>query len=604
MPPRSIPLVDCLTKQEIETTIPQLIAQLCSVIDDRSKFPVPVTMKPADFSGVCALYPPSASAPFAWWDPSNVQAGITATAVMTKFQSAMWQLVDWASRVYTARAKDDASPSSVPHAGARFAQPPIYSSSTIFEHESQLIHKLITYWIYYVRYRPSECKSEEDRLYEDVSHEGHGQSITTLKLKLIIAVRSCAQDLTLIAMLCECVLSFVSDSGRLPLSLLSTKMGAHCSILYFRHITGHYVPIHHLYRDDGCEWQVARCMYAPLNGCQRVMILHQHKIYEEDGFIVHNNLQRNGVMGSTTMQPHPIASVTAGEMYAFIGSQGDHPFTKSPHNYMHVDSDYLLGIFQSCDLPSELLEGLEEVIQEGVSSSSGSLFTLMQQLLRDEFPKPQQRIGVLVPRQPMEKQILELLLLEALKEEAEANTANESIAEIVHQIEGDAQATLSEIIHTNKRALMEQWIREQNAEHAEIVRRSQDRGSARPRESDVSAPNAAAVSSSASSSPQVLVTSVPLEASLQAVVDLLAHRRSKNRVVVTVLTRCLHMLSQHTPLTSIGKKGSHRTFHFKQFEPCTLVNVHGTKDSSVGRQFTTMIADRIMQMAVQMGLRC
>ena len=63
----------------------------------------------------------------------------------------------------------------------------------------------------------------------------------------------------------------------------------------------------------------------------------------------------------------------------------------------------------SCGLPSELLEGFEEVIQEGGScSSSGSLFALMQQLLRDEFPKPQQRIGVLVPRRPTQSSIVEV----------------------------------------------------------------------------------------------------------------------------------------------------------------------------------------------------
>ena len=71
-------------------------------------------------------------------------------------------------------------------------------------------------------------------------------------------------------------------------------MRAHCSILYFRHTTGCFVPIHHMHRDDG-EWHVARCVYAPLDGRQRAMVLHDGKICEEDGFMVHNSLRPDTV---------------------------------------------------------------------------------------------------------------------------------------------------------------------------------------------------------------------------------------------------------------------------------------------------------------------
>ena len=92
---------------------------------------------------------------------------------MTLFKFAMWQLINWASDVYTAKATAD-TPFNA-QAGARFARLPIYTDQTIFEDESRLIHKLLTYWIYYVRHCSPSRKADGDRQHEDVTHQDYGQ---------------------------------------------------------------------------------------------------------------------------------------------------------------------------------------------------------------------------------------------------------------------------------------------------------------------------------------------------------------------------------------------------------------------------------------------
>jgi hypothetical protein len=106
--------------------------------------------------------------------------------------------------------------------------------------------------------------------------------------------------------------------------------------------------------------------------------------------------------------------------------------------------------------------------------------------------------------------------------------------------------------------------------------------------------------SSAASSAAAAVS--PLTANFQQVEELLSRRRSKNRVVIAVLMRFLQSLSRHTPLTIINKAGSHRTAHFDNFSSLTLVEAHGRKDSTVGRCVVTRVAERLMQMAVRLGL--
>ena len=379
-----------------------------------------------------------------------------------------------------------------------------------------------------------------------------------------------------------------------------------------------------MYRDDGCEWHVAQCVYAPLNGRQRVMVMHHDKICEEDGFMVHNTLQqkaaaRMNVEGSVGKSGR--APPAAGQMYAFIGAHGEYPFTKSPLSYTHVDLECKLDALRSCNLAPEEYADFEEIVQEEANAEEAdragdSLLTIVRNLLQEDYPKPRSRIGILLPRQPVEKQVLELLLLEALVEEVAASTGQSgAIFELVQQIETEAKADIDEVIRVGKRELMDQWIQEAHAQRAAIARDSQDcrSGGKQQRNTNTNSDlldfkpghqtgaDRSVVSTLKSTS--VEAPALSQAACLQAVDALLTRRRSKSRVVMKVLTRCLHMLSQHTPITAIGKAGSHQTVHFKDFRPLTLVKVHGSKDTTVGRQFVTDIAGRIMQMAVQLGAR-
>ena len=394
-------------------------------------------------------------------------------------------------------------------------------------------------------------------------------------------------------------------------------MRAHCSILYFRHTTGCFVPIHHMHRDDG-EWHVARCVYAPLDGRQRAMVLYNDKICEEDGFMVHNSLRPDTVAhmsASSIAGRGRSARPEAGEMYGFIGAHGENPFTKSPFHYRHVDPDYVLSVFHGLELPSEDYVGLAELLHEGAEQIGTSLLTAMQQLLGEDFPAPRGRIGILLPKQPLEQQVLELQLLQALVEIAAADTDKSgAAARVVQQIEAEAQTDIDEVIQAGKRALMDRLIQEQLAEHAAAVRRSQGRHTGGAQHHCVSTGGALSVAkstlppvatksilmSSAASSAAAAVS--PLTANLQQVEELLSRRRSKNRVVIAVLMRFLQSLSRHTPLTIINKAGSHRTAHFDNFSSLTLVEAHGRKDSTVGRWMVTRIAERLMQMAVRLGL--
>ena len=395
-------------------------------------------------------------------------------------------------------------------------------------------------------------------------------------------------------------------------------MKAHCSILYFRHTTGCLVPIHQMHRDDGCEWHVARCVYASLDGRQRAMVLHNGKICEEDGFMVHNSLRPDTVAhmsASSIAGCGRSARPEAGEMYGFIGAHGENPFTKSPFHYRHVDPDYVLSLFHGLKLPSEDYVGLAELLHEGAEQIGTSLLTTMQQLLGEDFPAPRGRIGILLPKQPLEQQVLELHLLQALVEIAAADTdKGGAAARVVQQIEAEAQTDIDEVIQAGKRALMDRLIQEQLAEHAAAVRRSQGRHSSGEQHHCVSMGGALSVAkstlppvatksiltSSAASSAAAVVS--PLTVNLQQVEELLSRRCPKNRVVIAVLMRFLHSLSRHTPLTIINKAGSHRTAHFDHFSSLTLVEAHGRKDSTVGRWMVTRIAERLMQMAVRLGL--
>ncbi len=174
-PPLSIAADDRITAEEIHSTLPCLMAQ---VVGLGVHAVAPPELQPSSFTTICEIYPPSHN--FAWWSASDASVTARAKLRISVFTSAMAWLVEWASAAYKCRAIADATMESfttpLQQRGlSSFFSPPVYRGRSIFEDESRLIHKMIVHWIYFVRHFPFACKAEEQRLYDDTSHQHYGQ---------------------------------------------------------------------------------------------------------------------------------------------------------------------------------------------------------------------------------------------------------------------------------------------------------------------------------------------------------------------------------------------------------------------------------------------
>ena len=175
-PPLSIAAADRITAEEIHSTLPRLIAQ---VVGLGVKAIAPPELRPSAFLAICAIYPPSHE--FAWWDAADAHATKHAEVHIGGFTTAMWRLVQWASDAYNFRAMVDAAAEAAADTSPQtqtgpfpFYSSAVYRGRSIFDDESGLIHKMLIHWIYFVRHFPSACKSQEQRLYEDISHQHYG----------------------------------------------------------------------------------------------------------------------------------------------------------------------------------------------------------------------------------------------------------------------------------------------------------------------------------------------------------------------------------------------------------------------------------------------
>ena len=174
-PALSIAADDRITAEEIRNTLPRLIAQVVGLGVNAI---APPLLQASAFTAICEIYPPSHD--FAWWNANDASATTQAESRMNVFTSAMSWLVEWASAAYNARAMVDAMKEAVtkpPHqtGSSPFLSPPVYRGRSIFEDESRLVHKMLVHWIYFVRHFPSARKTEEQRLYDDISHQHYGQ---------------------------------------------------------------------------------------------------------------------------------------------------------------------------------------------------------------------------------------------------------------------------------------------------------------------------------------------------------------------------------------------------------------------------------------------
>ena len=373
---------------------------------------------------------------------------------------------------------------------------------------------------------------------------------------------------------------------------------------------------------DGCKWHVSTCAYAPSEGRQRVIVLHNQKISDDDGLMVHNASNRGADKEAATANSHRDAIIqrqqhaapTGGAIYAFIGPHGHHPFTMSPLAYNFAGPARKLHYMENMNLPQSEREDLEASITEVARNESRfNLLSTMQNLLQDDFPGPQQRVGITVPHCPSQKQTVELLLLETLAEYLDSEEgANVQAQELVSQIEEETGASLNDVIHDARRAEMQLYIQEQNAQHAAVVAAhalraasgSAPAGQAATQLTVTKSEDGPAVSTSPTSSSVLLESAVTSCTLSEHALAWQKARRVKYRHVEGLFRRVLKALSKSSAAATITVSGSHQTIHSRHFKALTLTRVHSKKETSMVGRYATQLAEKLMQVTARIGLQC
>jgi hypothetical protein len=262
-----------------------------------------------------------------------------------------------------------------------------------------------------------------------------------------------------------------------------------------------------------------------------------------------------------------------------------------------------------------------------------ALIEVMREALGGQWPKAYEALFIAIPRRGLESELAELLLLEALKEEAEAG--DERAQQLLdHLVEESGAVDEAALIDAQRSRVeeMQRWQQEQLRLHAEAVARTEYRSSQHkaiktapllvaPSKSAAasshqidecqqtpsfhtsacasasvltagngSAPPAvsSALSLTQSTSSIELACSWTADAALTDVASLLQTGRRKFGVIVKAAVKFLHSLHP----TSINQSGSHRVFHFGQTGPVTLVLPHAgrrSKDGTVSQRYCTRL---------------
>jgi len=351
-----------------------------------------------------------------------------------------------------------------------------------------------------------------------------------------------------------------------------------------------------------------------------VIVLYHQKI-SGDGFMVHNTTAAEkhesaaaNLPSVAVVQRQQHSAPTGGEIYAFIGPHGQHPFTKSPLSYKYVSASLKLKHIETTSWPPGVREGLEAVIMEQAKNEPRfNLLSTMQDLLQNDFPGPQQHIGISLPRCPSEKQSIELLLLETLAEciDSEAD-ANVQAKEWVSEIEEEAGVSFNEVLQAARLAEMQRYIEEQNVQHTAMVaahalRAASGSAPASQAATQLTVTKSAdtpAVSTSPTSSLALVWSTVASAFLSQHAQAWQRARRVKYRHVEELFRRVLEALSKSSVAATITVSGSHQTIHSRHFQALTLVRVHSKKESSMDGRYATRLAEKLMQVIARIGLQC
>jgi hypothetical protein len=351
------------------------------------------------------------------------------------------------------------------------------------------------------------------------------------------------------------------------------------------------------------------------------MVLHNQKISNDDGIMVHNTSIRAGNKESAAANSHSNAvaprqqqpAPTGGEIYAFIGPHGQYPFTRS-QRYKYVSTALRLEHMEAVKWTQRVREDLETSIMEAAQNEPRfNLLSTMQSLLQDSFPGPQQRVGITVPHCPSEKQSVELLLLETLDEHIDSTAgANVEVQDWVRQIEVEAGTSFSEVLQDARCAEMQLYIQEQNAQHAAMVAAHALRAASRSAPASQTATQLTVTKSAGNAG--VSITPASSSALLESAATsctLPEHarawqkaRRVKYRHVEGLFRRVLKVLSNSSAAATITVSSSHQTMHSRHCKALTLVRVHSKKETSMVGRYATQLAEKLMQVTARIGLQC
>jgi hypothetical protein len=248
-------------------------------------------------------------------------------------------------------------------------------------------------------------------------------------------------------------------------------------------------------------------------------------------------------------------------------------------------------------MPSDEL--VQEAVEDGVSESrlKFALVRTIRDALHEEWPALDQATFISLPVLGLEEEVVELLLLEALRDQAadknddsKDNSSDQNRArQLIALVEQDIGVSIEEVIEAQKTRL-EQMLDDQHAQlaiHAEVVARAEQRRLNAPRP-----PGAPAIERAESNNHHPTASSLPI--SNGALDALLSAGRLKFRRVKKLLLSVLH--SSSLQVDRVAHKGSHVVTHLAGASPWTLVEKHSgrSKDSVVTRSVRTRICAHLL----------
>jgi len=351
--------------------------------------------------------------------------------------------------------------------------------------------------------------------------------------------------------------------------------------------------------DGGCSVR-GKSLGSP-DELAKVMIFRQGNVVQESGFFVS--------LTPGTMNDEPNEKETRTIVHACSGWTGDvnTSWCAAPV-FCTYYSDGLLERFVSEGHTRECActdlctpESIEDELMLRKLPGYFHFVPAMRSALGDRWPrKIGQSIFVAIPRQGIESELVEMLMLEELVNRADAGEAEAQLL-LEHVVQQSGAATIAEVMAAQRSRLQQQMVRDQQQQlriHAEAVARHDARqariSSGRAPEAPASAPRVVQEEEAASSSSAGATSGVDINGELEA---LCGTGRKKYDTIVKAAMRFLYSLK---PERVNKSGGSHVVFHFGRAGPVTLVQPHsgGSKDNTCSAAYCTRLFAALEQAAL------